>query len=94
VQVTFRPIISSDKKYVERLNTIFISLCETFFHAFYVTDLRYNTISVSWIKSCLLLIISARKLKVVRNYTNFITYRMYRFKTNVYNVCINANKRF
>jgi len=35
--------------YVERLNTIFISLCETFFHAFYVTDLRYDTISVSWI---------------------------------------------
>jgi len=53
VQVIFRPIIRSDKKYVERLNTIFISFCETFFHAFYVTDLFYDTISVSWIKSCL-----------------------------------------
>jgi len=52
VQVMFRPTIRSDKKYVERLNTIFISLCETFFHSFYVTDLRYDTIYVSWIKSC------------------------------------------
>jgi len=62
VQVMCRPIIRSDRKYVERINTIFIALCETFFHAFYVTDLRYDTIFVSWIKSCLKLIISARKL--------------------------------
>ena len=51
VQVMFRPIIRSDKKYVERINTIFINQSETFFHAFYVTDLRYDTIYVSWIKS-------------------------------------------
>ena len=53
VQVMFRPIIRADKKYVEHLNTIFITLHEALFHAFYVTDLRYDTISVSWIKSCL-----------------------------------------
>jgi len=53
MQVMFRPIIISDKKYVERLYTIFITLCETFFHAFYVTDMPYDTISVSWIKACL-----------------------------------------
>ena len=47
------PLIKSEKKYVERLNTIFITLCEAFFNAFYVTDLRYDTISVIWIKSCL-----------------------------------------
>jgi len=52
VQVMFRPIIRSDK-YFERQNTIFITLCEAFFHAFYVTDMRYDAISVSWIKSCL-----------------------------------------
>jgi len=49
----FRPIIISHKKYVERLYTIFITLCETFFHAFYVTDMRYDTIFVGYIKSCL-----------------------------------------
>jgi len=52
VQVMFRPIIISDKKYVERLYTIFITLCENFFHAFYVTDMRYDTIFVGFIKSC------------------------------------------
>jgi len=88
VQVLFRPKDISDKNYVERLYTIFISLCETFFHAFYVTDMRYDTISVCFIKSCLLLILSAGKLQVVRKYTSFITYRMYCFKTNVYNVCM------
>jgi len=82
----FRPIIISDKKYDERLYTIFITLFETSFHAFYVTDMRYDTIFVCVIKSCLKLIISAGKLQVVRNYTNFITYRMYCFKTNFYNV--------
>jgi len=30
VQVMFRPIITSDKKYVERQYTIFITLCENF----------------------------------------------------------------
>jgi len=47
-----RPIIISDKNYVERLYTIFITFCETFFHAFYVTEMRYDTISVCFIKSC------------------------------------------
>jgi len=37
-QVIFRPIIRTDKKHVERRYTIFITLCETFFHAFYVTE--------------------------------------------------------
>jgi len=50
VQVMFRPIIRSDK-YFERQNTIFITLCEVFFHAFYVKDMRYDVISVSRIKS-------------------------------------------
>ena len=77
--------------YVERLISIFIPVWDIFY-AFYVTDLRYDTISVSCIKFCLFLINSARKLKVVVIYTNFITYRMYCFKTNVYNVCINAFK--
>jgi len=53
VKVMFRPIIISDKKNVERLYTIFITLGETFFHAFYVTDMRYDTISLSFITSCL-----------------------------------------
>jgi len=52
-QVMFRPIIISDKKSIERINTIFITLCETFFNAFYFTDFCYDTIFVSWIKSCL-----------------------------------------
>jgi len=38
-------------KYEERLYTIFSTLCETFFHAFYVTDMRYDTIFVCFIKS-------------------------------------------
>jgi len=36
-------------KYVERQYTIFINLCEIYFHAFYLTDMGYVTISVSWI---------------------------------------------
>jgi len=36
-QVIFRPKIRTDKKHVERHYTIFITLWETFFHAFYVT---------------------------------------------------------
>jgi len=39
--------------YVEGQYTIFITLCETFFHVFYVTDKRHDKISVSWIKTCL-----------------------------------------
>ena len=50
VQVMFRPIIRTEKKYVERQFTIFITLCETFFNAFYFTDMRYDTIFISWIK--------------------------------------------
>jgi len=38
---------------MSKANTQFSSLCETFFHAFYVTDMRYDTISVCWIKTCL-----------------------------------------
>jgi len=53
VQVMFRSIIISDKKDVERLYTIFITLCETFFNAFYFTDMRYDMIFVGFIKSCL-----------------------------------------
>ena len=49
----FSPVIRSDKKYVEREYIIFITLCETFFHEFYVTDMRYDTIFVSFIKSSL-----------------------------------------
>ena len=40
VQVMFRPIITSEKKYVERQFTIFITLCETFF-------MRYDTLFIS-----------------------------------------------
>ena len=57
----FRPIIISDKKYDERLYTIFITLFDTFSHAFYVTVMRYDTIFVCFIKSYLYLIISADK---------------------------------
>jgi len=52
MQGMFRPIIRSDKKYVERQYTILITLCETFFQAFYVTDMRYDTLSVRLSQVC------------------------------------------
>jgi len=51
VQVMFRPIIRTDKKYVERRYTIFITLGKTLFHAFFVTYrcviTRFPSIEVS-----------------------------------------------
>jgi len=37
----FRPIIATDKKYVECRYTNFINWSETFFHALFVTDKLY-----------------------------------------------------
>jgi len=55
-QVMFRPIITTDKKYVECQYTNFITWRETYFHALFVTDRLYfkgqKTTFFSCSKSC------------------------------------------
>jgi len=64
----FRPIIISGKKYFERLYTIFITFCETFFHAYFVTDMRYDSIlsvSLSHVCSYLSVQVSYKSFEII-----------------------------
>jgi len=51
----FKPVIRTVKMYVEHQYTIFTTLCETFFLAFFVTDrcvmTRFPSVGVSNINS-------------------------------------------
>ena len=73
VQVMFRPIIRTYKKYVKRQYTIFVTQCEIFPCLLRHSQMCYGRTSVHWRKSCFQLIFSTVKRQGFRNYTNFIT---------------------
>ena len=62
-QVMFRPIITTNKKYIERQYTIFITLFDIFPCLLRRRQMHYDTTSVSWRKACLQLILNKLRHK-------------------------------